>query len=305
MLAVKFSSIRVVEHPDARRFDQRAGKFLLLREAENSYILGFLSGGVANAGRPDVPRPRFFAVEDHDTVVAAAILFPDGCLLTTWATHEMINLFVDSLARANVRVTSIYAPAHISWMFAQAWCERTGQRYEPNRVERVYQLARVSYPLPVRGRMDVATDADHSFLKSWIEGFAREAAYEDRALDKIRESLVAGHTLYLWKDPEPVSMAAWVSPTPNGGSINFVYTPPEFRRRGFAKALVAALGRLMLGSGSRFCFILTEPTDRETNFLYQQVGARTLCELMRCRILPAAAPQGMSIQANGIDYKTS
>ena len=295
MLAVQFSSMRVVEFPDVHTFDQRVGRFLILREAENCYFLGLLPGIMARSSQPMLPRHRFFAVEDHDVITAAALLFPDGCLLMTWASHEMINVLVDGLARTNAHITNIYAPAHVSWVLAQAWTERTGQRYELNRAERIYQLARVSYPLPSHGRLEVANSADHPLLTSWFEGFGREAEYEDRGLDKIRESLVASRTLFLWKDPEPVAMAAWVSPTPNGGCINFVYTPPEFRHRGYAKAVVSALGRLMLSSGRRFCFILTEPKDSQTNLLYQNVGARTLCELMRCNILPALAPQ----QANG------
>ncbi len=288
MLAIQFSSMRVVEFSDARRFEERVGRFLALREAENCYLLGLLPGIIAKSGRVDTPQPRFFVVEDRDVVAAAAVLFPEGCLLMTWASHEMINTLVEALARSNARITNVYAPAHVSWVFAQTWSERTGQRFEANRAERVYQLARVTYPAPATGRLEAATVADHPLLAKWFEGFGREAAYEDRALDSIRQSLVATRTLFLWKDPDPVSMAAWVSPTPNGGCINFVYTPPEFRRKGYAKAVVAALGRLMLANGRRYCFILTEPTDSQTNMLYQQVGARTLCELMRSRIVPVA-----------------
>ncbi len=291
--------MRVVEYPNARLFDQRVGSFLVLREAENSYFLGLLPDLIAKSGRLAVSPPRFFAVEDRDVVVAAAMLFPTGCLLLTWATHEMISLLVDGLGRANAHITNVYAPAHVSRVLAEVWAERTGQRYEVNRAERVYQLTRVSYPPPRTGRMEVATAADHPLLKPWFEGFAREAHYEERALDNIRQTLVASGTLFLWEDPAPVSMAAWVSPTPHGGCINFVYTSPQFRRQGYAKAVVAALGRLMLGNGRRFCFILTEPTDRQTNMLYQQIGARTTCELMRCNVLPAAALPQIRIQSNG------
>lgn len=61
----------------------------------------------------------------------------------------------------------------------------------------------------------------------------------------------------------------------------------------------------MLANGRRFCFILTEPTDGQTNMLYQQVGARTLCELMRCNILPVGVPRPLFIQTNGVSSKVS
>jgi predicted GNAT family acetyltransferase len=60
---------------------------------------------------------------------------------------------------------------------------------------------------------------------------------------------VADETIYLWDDGGPVSMAMKTRPTLNGISVSYVYTPPEYRRRGFATACVAELSRLCLASG--------------------------------------------------------
>jgi predicted GNAT family acetyltransferase len=58
------------------------------------------------------------------------------------------------------------------------------------------------------------------------------------------------------------------------------------RGKGHGTAVVAALARHLFANGTRFCFILTDPADQRTNHIYQKVGARTLCELLRCSILP-------------------
>jgi hypothetical protein len=104
--------------------------------------------------------------------------------------------------------------------------------------------------------------------------------------EPILRDMIRLKMCYYWKDSEPRAMAAWTSPTAHGGSINFVYTPPEFRKRGYAKAIVSGLANRMLQNGAWYCFILTDVDDYRTNKLYQDVGARTLCELLRCTVGP-------------------
>ncbi len=43
--------------------------------------------------------------------------------------------------------------------------------------------------------------------------------------------------------------------TPNRNLVNFVYTPPELRRRGYATECVAKLSKNILEEGNRFCFL--------------------------------------------------
>ena len=81
-------------------------------------------------------------------------------------------------------------------------------------------------------------------------------------------------------------MAAWGVSTPHGAVIHFVYTPPELRGQGYAKAVSAALGAQMLAGGLWYAFVLTEIGDVRANAVYHAIGARTLCELTRCSILP-------------------
>ena len=142
-------------------------------------------------------------------------------------------------------------------------------------------LARLTYTPPASGRLELATPVDRGMLLPWLQEFARETAFESQNLADILASLIVNQQLYLWKNPGPVSMAAWVSPTPNGGCINLVYTPTPFRGKGHGTAVVAALGRQMLSDGRRFCFIIADPSKHELHSMYQRVGARTLCELLR------------------------
>ncbi len=296
MFVVRFSNMRALEYPNPRAFDQRVGKWLVLREGENSYLLGELPKILAKAAAGHPINERLFTVEDGDQLVSVGILLDGGCLCMSWATDEIVDVLVEHLAKVRCHVTSVFAPGHVSWHFAQKWALLTGQAFEFGRSERVYQVARVTYNLPESGRLAVASHADFPILSGWVKRFMDEAGFEGNHghSDELLQAFIRERSLFVWHNPEPVSMAAWVAPTPNGGAINFVYTPPAFRRCGHGKAVVAALAQHQLSRGKKYCFILTDTLDEQTNHMYQAVGGRTLCELLRCSIQAAPARNAMN-----------
>lgn len=285
MYVVQFSTAKVIVHADPRAYEQRVKNWLTIREAENSYFLGHM-GEIA--ALPQGHNMQLFTIEESGLVQAAGILFPNGTLCVTWATSDHVEALVNYAITSRWRILSVFAPGHVAWWIAQTYADRTGQRAEAKRGERVYQLVRPTYELPPQGHLEVATPADKRFLLEWVEGFVKEAGFEsdNQTPESLLELLIAPRLLYLWKSPEPVAMAAWVAPTPNGASINFVYTPPEFRGQGYGKVVTAALGSQMLASGLRYCFILADVEDIRSNTIYQQIGARTVAEHMRANILP-------------------
>jgi predicted GNAT family acetyltransferase len=73
-------------------------------------------------------------------------------------------------------------------------------------------------------------------------------------------------------------MAFRSRPTLTGISIGSVYTPPEWRGKGYASACVAALSQLCLDSGYRFCMLFTDLSNPTSNKIYQQIGYRPIGE---------------------------
>jgi ribosomal protein S18 acetylase RimI-like enzyme len=288
-MIVQFPAVKLIELPDVRAFDRDVTPWLVLREAENCYVLGDLPRMIWEHDNTQLPRPRFFALKDHEQIVCAAILHSQGSLVMTWASYEMICAVVTQLHAAGVQPTSVFGPGYVSWQFARTWGELTGVQWDAGREERVYQLSSVRYEPPASGRLSVATPADDAFVTPWLAGFAREAHYEGaNNLEEIKKLLYTESRLFIWRNPDPVGMAAWVSPTPHGGSINMVYVPAAARGQGHGKAVVAALARHAIAGGARYCFILTDTQDKRNNHLYQNIGARTVAELLQCTFKPAA-----------------
>ena len=80
--------------------------------------------------------------------------------------------------------------------------------------------------------------------------------------------------------PMAVTVAASVRPTPNGMSINLVYTPSEERRKGYATACVAALSQRLLDDGCQFCTLFTDKANPTSNQIYREIGYHKVADFM-------------------------
>jgi uncharacterized protein len=111
-------------------------------------------------------------------------------------------------------------------------------------------------------------------LAGWYRGFIADTkldATQKSAEDAVANS-ISQQRLYVWRTDKPVSMAQTAGPTPNGIRISLVYTPPEYRGRGYASANVAALSQRMLDQGRKFCFLFTDLANPTSNKIYQHIG---------------------------------
>jgi len=91
---------------------------------------------------------------------------------------------------------------------------------------------------------------------------------------------VAAGEVYLWCDPDPRTMAGSARPTQHAIAVNAVYTPPEWRKRGYATACVAELSRLLLARGYEFCVLYTDLANPTSNAIYSRIGYRPVRDLL-------------------------
>ena len=131
----------------------------------------------------------------------------------------------------------------------------------------------------------VATAADRELALRWWIAFGDEVLHEggpgrDRAeatLDHRLSSPSAG--ILLWEDAgEPVSIAGWGGPTPNGIRIGPVYTPPDLRGRGYGSAVTAHTTKEQLDGGRDYCFLYTDLSNPTSNKIYMNIGYERVCD---------------------------
>ncbi len=69
-------------------------------------------------------------------------------------------------------------------------------------------------------------------------------------------------------------MAARARPTAHGIAVNAVYTPPEWRGRGYATSSVSQLSARLLEEGYEFCVLYTDLANPTSNAIYARIGYR-------------------------------
>ncbi len=276
-------SVRV---SDAAAFLAEAEPLLLADEARHNLILG-IAGTIRDS--PDhYPTRSFWLVRDEGEVAAAALrTAPHNLILAGPRSEAALTVLARGIAEDLPGVVGA-EPEAVG--FADLWCRQTGLRARTSMRQGIYALEHVEPPSGVPGSLRIATTADHELALGWLLAFAAEAIHEggpgaDRAeamLDFRLSSLSAG--VALWEDGgEPVSLAGWGGPTPNGIRVGPVYTPPELRGRGYATALTAELSQRLLDGrlfedGRRCCFLYTDLANPTSNAIYERIGYRRVCE---------------------------
>jgi predicted GNAT family acetyltransferase len=274
--------MEAVRIDDAGAFLTEAEPFLLADEARHNLMLG-IAGNIR--GGSIYEDFRLWLVRDAGEVVAAAVRTPPyNLILARPGSPEALTALAASVVGEDLPGVVGGEPEVAE--FAKLWTRHTGVPARTNMRQGVYQLERVESLPAVPGSARVATAADRGLALRWFLAFAEEALHEggpgsDRAEEMIDYRLSSPSSgIFLWEDNgQPVSLAGWGGPTPNGIRVGPVYTPPELRGRGYATALTADLSqRLLDGSiidgGRRFCFLYTDLANPTSNAIYERIGYR-------------------------------
>jgi uncharacterized protein len=272
--------VRRVADPSA--FLVAADPVLLGDEARHNLMLG-IAGTLRD--QPGVyPEFHLLLVEDEGRVVGAALQTPPyNLVLARPSSPGAIAALADALHAQGPDVPGVTGAVPEVDDFAAAWEARTGLVRKRRMSQRIYRLAELRAIQSVGGRARPATVADRALLVAWIRAFVAEAVPADSPTQN--EELVVDARLregtggfMLWEDGEPVALAGWGGKTPSGVRIGPVYTPPEWRRRGYGRAVTAAVSAQQLTSGRRFCFLYTDLVNATSNQIYMDIGYEPVCD---------------------------
>ena len=274
----------VERQPDATSFLERAGGFLLEREAQHNLILG-LSSRLRSEPRLYGEDPYFVVALDGDRVIGAAIRTPPHNLILSEIDDEAaLDPIADDVRSVYEGLPGAIGGREAVARFSRLWETRTGARGRVGIRERIYQASEVTPPSGISGEMRSYEKGDRELVLAWIDAFVQEALPE--APPEDAEGWLARNLsnpdggLELWVDGgRPVSFGGFGGLTPHGIRIGPVYTPRELRRRGYASALVAEMTQMLLDRGRRFCFLFTDLANTSSNSIYQAVGYRPVADV--------------------------
>ena len=266
--------MHVQAHRRLASFLSTAKPFLDQEEVLNHLILG-----IANRLNPenDIPEDsHLLSISDgRGKVVFAAVQSPGREMIVSGA-KSAVESFLDFLKDNAIKIKGVEGTKALTDAIARHWENAFSGTTKVSLEHLIYALYEV---LPVslsEGKMRLAVAEDRKILEQWaydfqIDAFGEGRGSREEANNRIRDKLEK-QELFVWETNQIVSMASFARPGDQGVAINYVFTPKAFRKKGYARSLVAALSQEMLDRGFRFCTLFTDTHNSTTNKIYREIG---------------------------------
>ena len=268
---------------DAGSFKADMLDTLLGNEVQNNLILSILLENKARYASDWL----MAAVTDHGSAVLVALYTKPFNLLLYEAEsgrQDAVELLAREVRRAGASPPGVLAERDLARRFA-------GTFYADG--DKVTQLSMTLMRLDKLAEYEKAPgycrtldERDMSFTPYWERAFSEDCRAHVFSLpenvERIRTRL-GKDTHYIWENGAPVSQAVHGRDTPNGAVINWVYTPPHFRGKGYATSVVAELSRDLLDRGKRFCCLFADADNPVSCELYHKLGYYDVCAFEEIR----------------------
>ena len=269
----------------ADEFLERMGAFFEHTEALNGLMFGIALQLTKNRFKYGKQEPLLAIVEDAATIHLAALMTPPHklqlCTPTSFS-DDSLEILVHELREHAWDVPGLIAEHHLAKSFGRAWMARQTCLLREGMQQRIHELRHVQPLEYAHGTFRQAGPQDMELAIAWAHAFHRDCFGHDEPGRATRnaEHKISNGELFFWTNQAPVSMVARTRPTPHGESIGFVYTPPEYRQRGYATAVVASLSQRILDDGKHFCCLYTDLANPTSNSIYRKIGYVPVADVM-------------------------
>lgn len=268
---------RIHLHSDARAFLAHAGPWLKLAEVEHAMPLQ--SARAACMDDSHFQKPLYWAtIEEGEEIVGCAFRTPPYRLGITALPLETIPALIESVGAIYCSLSGVAGPEPAASAFASAWTALRGGSWAVRARQRLLaHRAIVPTDQPPSGELRLASSADALLAQQWGQSFAHETGLP--GLDgALIARLIPARLLYFWDDGTPRCMLGVLRETRDAAAIGVLYTPPEFRDRGYATASVAAFSRRLLERGMSQSYFCLDPSNPAADSICWRLGYATVQE---------------------------
>lgn len=257
-------------------FKEDVTPFLEKNEQENNLMLGILQ--VAQ-------EPTFMGVAKRGEEIAIVFLQTEEKIQMIVATSEIPEVDIVKLAKELSKVypdiPGLIGNKKTVQRLAEEIAVLENKKTNVVMEQGVYALQQVKKKWTEDGAFREIGSDELPLIEQWIYQFC-----EDVRLPTTKEeakqtahTLITNRRLFgLDVDGKLVSVAAKTRPTTNNITVNFVYTPKEARKKGYASSCVAALSQRMLDEGYKTTTLYTDLANPTSNKIYQEIGYEQIAE---------------------------
>ncbi|SDK17087.1 GNAT family N-acetyltransferase [Sediminibacillus albus] len=268
---------------------QEAEPLLLKREACNNLALGILTRLKEDPAGSFEAAPYLGLVKHRGVVEYLFLQTPPNNLIlpnVENTSHKTIEAVAEYLFKQGIKLPGVLGPKQAAQVFAQKWEALTGGTAIVQMNQLIYRLDKVYSINTVNGEIGKADSSYLPLITDWLRKFGEEADIDINleAAEKMAADFINKRSVYVWLvDGTPVSMANQSRKTKHGVTVNAVYTPDEYKRKGYATALVSAFSKLLLQEGNDFCSLYTDQANITANSIYKKIGYQEVGESIMYR----------------------
>ncbi|PGC27158.1 GNAT family N-acetyltransferase [Bacillus wiedmannii] len=268
--------IQLHVYEEILNFKEEVTPFLEKNEQENNLMLGILQ--VAQ-------EPTFMGVAKRGEEIVIVFLQTEEKIQMIVATSEIPEVDIVKLAKEFSKVypdiPGLIGNKKTVQRLAEEIAVLENKKTNVVMEQGVYALQQVKKKWTEDGAFREIGSDELPLIEQWIYQFC-----EDVRLPTTKEeakqtahTLITNRRLFgLDVDGKLVSVAAKTRPTTNNITVNFVYTPKEARKKGYASSCVAALSQRMLDEGYKTTTLYTDLANPTSNKIYQEIGYEQIAE---------------------------
>jgi predicted GNAT family acetyltransferase len=271
--------MEIFVYQTATDFITKVGPRLEADEARYGLISGIARQVAVNPHYYGIDDPWFCSVNNKTNICAAAWRTPPynvGMALFSGNQAVIADCLTQAIYDRWPVIPGAIGDRDLVEPFIDGWCRFTGASIKSSMAQRIYRLDKINNLALIPGGLRPATRDDLDLVTTWTKAFYLDTfGMADDSIPEfeITPKITSGD-VYIWEDDRPVSMAAKCRPTDHGLAVGYVYTPPEYRHRGYATACVARVCREILNDGYRFCTLYADLANPTSNSIYQKIGFR-------------------------------
>jgi GNAT superfamily N-acetyltransferase len=265
---------------DPVEFKATVFPFLQKDPVLNTQLLSNVDGRIRGIMHDPEP-PLFVSLHEGDKVVGAVVCTASRGIVMGMLADDLVPPLVNALTGLVPSASSVEGTTTATPIFAELFAARVGKSFQEVRRTRLYRLITFT-DQKAAGTARLATMADVEVTKELTGGYSI-AMGRDESPD-VAQSWVRGRIelerLWLWEDEgRAVSLVGRQGEVFGATRIGPVYTPHEFRGRGYASALTAHVTRQILDTGSEAC-LFTDLANPTSNKIYAAIGYRPVADFV-------------------------
>lgn len=197
-------------------------------------------------------------------------------------SDELYKFAAEEIYKIDPNLNGVNSEKVISRKFAEFYCEISKKELKLDHPMRILLLTELPYAklnnslIFRKARLD-----EKPILVQYTKEFQKEALNRELDQNRIEEQLkryFENGYYVLELNGKIVSQAVISRVLKKGNSIGEVYTPKEYRGKGYAYNLVYRMSKKALEDGNEYCVLYTDDENPISNHVYEKIGYKRMID---------------------------